>query len=120
MALVRREVRKLFGELAGEEKGHREYPQKLLSRNIAPLELSSTDDYKVGGSIPPDSRHEARRWVRGRGQKALAAMQMYTQLANASGDAEVTKLFTELAEMERGHRARLKDIYVSTAFTEAR
>ncbi len=46
-------------------------------------------------------------------------MQMYTHLANASDDAEVKKLFTELATMERGHKTRLEDIYVNTAFAEA-
>jgi rubrerythrin len=52
-------------------------------------------------------------------KKELAAMQMYSQLANASDDAEVKKLFTELAAMERGHKTRLEDIYVNMAFPEA-
>src|SRR5665647_285017 len=45
-------LKKLFGELAGEEKGHREYLQKLLSRDITSLGFSATKDYKVGDSIP--------------------------------------------------------------------
>ena len=46
-------------------------------------------------------------------------MQMYTGLANATDDAEQKKLFTELAAMERGHKARLEDIYTNMAFPEA-
>jgi rubrerythrin len=115
-------LKKLFGELAGEEKGHREYLQKLLSRDITSLGFSSTKDYKVGDSIPTPPLTPDMKPVDGLVvaiKKELAAMQMYTQLANASDDAEVKKLFTELATMERGHKTRLEDIYVNTAFAEA-
>lgn len=115
-------LKTLFGELAGEEKGHREYLQKLLSRDITSLGFSSTKDYKVGDSIPTPPLTPDMKPVDGLVvaiKKELAAMQMYTQLANASDDAEVKKLFTELATMERGHKTRLEDIYVNTAFAEA-
>jgi rubrerythrin len=115
-------LKKLFGELAGEEKGHREYLQKLLSRDITSLGFSTTKDYKVGDSIPTPPLTPDMKPVDGLVvaiKKELAAMQMYTQLANASDDAEVKKLFTELATMERGHKTRLEDIYVNTAFAEA-
>ena len=115
-------LKKLFGELAGEEKGHREYLQKLLSREITSLGFSTTKDYKVGDSIPTPPLTPDLKPVDGLVvaiKKELAAMQMYTQLANASDDAEVKKLFTELATMERGHKTRLEDIYVNTAFAEA-
>lgn len=115
-------LKKLFGELAGEEKGHREYLQKLLSRDITSLGFSTTKDYKVGDSIPTPPLTPDLKPVDGLVvaiKKELAAMQMYTQLASASDDAEVKKLFTELATMERGHKTRLEDIYVNTAFAEA-
>lgn len=114
-------LKKLFGELAGEEKEHREYLQKLLSRDITSLGFSTTKDYKVGDSIPTPPLTPDMKPVDGLVvaiKKELAAMQMYTQLANASDDAEVKKLFTELAAMERGHKARLEDIYVNMAFAE--
>lgn len=114
-------LKKLFGELAGEEKGHREYLQKLLSRDITSLGFSATKDYKVGDSIPTPPLTPDMKPVDGLVvaiKKELEAMQMYTQLANASGDAEVKKLFTDLATMERGHKTRLEDIYVNTAFPE--
>jgi rubrerythrin len=46
-------------------------------------------------------------------KKELEAMSMYTQLANLSTDASQKKLFQELASMERGHKARLEDIYTN-------
>ena len=45
-------------------------------------------------------------------------MQMYTQLANTSTDAEQKNIFIELASMERGHKSRLEDIYTNMAFPE--
>jgi len=115
-------LKKLFGELAGEEKGHREYLQKLLSRDITSLGFSSTKDYKVGDTLPTPPLTPDMKPIDGLVvaiKKELAAMQMYSQLANASDDAEVKKLFTELAAMERGHKTRLEDIYVNMAFAEA-
>jgi len=115
-------LKKLFGELAGEEKGHREYLQKLLSRDITSLGFSSTKDYKVGDTLPTPPLTPDMKPIDGLVvaiKKELAAMQMYSQLANASDDAEVKKLFTELAAMERGHKTRLEDIYVNMAFPEA-
>ena len=41
-------------------------------------------------------------------KKELEAMQMYTQLANLSTDTEQKLLFSELANMESGHKARLR------------
>ncbi|NLX50423.1 MAG: ferritin family protein [Methanospirillum sp.] len=115
-------LKKLFGELAGEEKGHREYLQKLLTKDIKSLGFSSTKDYKVGDSLPTPALTPDLSPVDGLVvaiKKELAAMQMYTQLAAASDDAEVKKLFTDLATMERGHKTRLEDLYVNAAFTES-
>ncbi|MGZ4865469.1 MAG: ferritin family protein [Halobacteriota archaeon] len=51
-------------------------------------------------------------------KKELQAMQMYTQLATLSVDAEQELLFSQLASMERGHKARLEDLYVEMSFPE--
>ena len=74
-------LKKLFGELAGEEKGHREYLQKLLSRDITSLGFSATKDYKVGDSIPTPPLTPDMKPVDGLVvaiKKDPAAMQMYT------------------------------------------
>ena len=51
--------------------------------------------------------------------KEREAMQMYTQLTKVNSDPEQQKLFNELAAMERGHQARLEDIYTNMAFPES-
>ncbi|HIH03128.1 MAG TPA: ferritin family protein [Methanoregulaceae archaeon] len=114
-------LKSLFRELAGEETSHREFLQKLLSKDVASLGFSTTKDYKVGDSIPTPPLTPDMKPVDGLVvaiKKELEAMQMYTALANVSEGAEQKKLFTELATMERGHKARLEDIYVNTAYAE--
>ena len=51
-------------------------------------------------------------------KKELEAMQMYSQLAGLSTETEQKFLFTQLANMESGHKARLEDLYTNMAFPE--
>jgi len=52
-------------------------------------------------------------------KKKLEAMQRYTQLANLSSSTEQKLLFSQLANMESGHKARLEDLYTEMVFPEA-
>ncbi|HPD51657.1 MAG TPA: ferritin family protein, partial [Methanoculleus sp.] len=52
-------------------------------------------------------------------KKELQAAQMYSRLARASADAEQKMVFEQLANMEKGHKARLEDIYTNMAYPEA-
>ena len=55
-------------------------------------------------------------WYNGQAEEA---MNLYEKVAGASADPDQKKVFTELAKMERGHKARLEDIYTNSAFAEA-
>jgi rubrerythrin len=114
-------LKKLFAELAGDEKKHREFLQGLLAKEPKSLKFDATRDYKVGDSLPTPVLDANMKPVDGLAlaiKKELQAMQMYTQLASSSADAEQKRLFTELASMERGHKSRLEDIYTNMAFPE--
>ncbi len=114
-------LRNLFGELAGEEKKHRELLQQFLTKDIADIHFQASKDYKVADTLqtpkltddltPKDGIVIAIK-------KEQAAMDQYTELATLSTDAEQERLFAELASMERGHKARLEDIYTNMAFPE--
>lgn len=115
-------LKNLFNELAGEESKHRKTLEALLLKEPGKLGFDTKRDYKVADTleVPPlsadlkplDGLVIAIR-------KELDAMQMYTQLANLSLDPEQMELFGSLAAMERGHKARLEDIYTNMAFPEA-
>lgn len=114
-------LKDLFAELAGEEKKHREFLQAFLTKDASKMKFAAGHDYKVGDALPtPDLTPDLKPLdglvlaIR----KELDAMQMYTRFASAAADIETQLLFSQLANMERGHKARLEDIYTNMAFPE--
>jgi rubrerythrin len=114
-------LKSLFAELAGEEKKHREFLQGMLTKDIAKMKFDASHDYKVADAIPVPELSVDMKPIEGivvAIKKELQAMQMYTQLANLAKDNETQLLFSQLANMERGHKARLEDLYTNMAFPE--
>jgi len=115
-------LKKLFAELAGEEKKHREFLQDFLAKEGKSLKFDAKVDYKVGDSLPTPPITPDLKPLEGLVlaiKKELEAMQMYTRLAAASTDAQQQMLFIGLADMEKTHKARLEDIYTNMAFPES-
>ncbi|HNJ81378.1 MAG TPA: ferritin family protein, partial [Methanoregulaceae archaeon] len=86
------------------------------------LKISASKDYKIADSVKAPTLSADLKPLDGivlAIKKELEAMQMYTQLADAQTDPEQKNLFTDLAAMERGHKARLEDIYTNMAFPES-
>jgi len=46
------------------------------------------------------------------------AMQMYQALADSSTSEDQKKMFLALANMERGHKVKLEELYTSMAYPE--
>ena len=114
-------LKDLFTELAGEEKKHREFLQAFLAKDVSSMKFAAGHDYKVGDALPSPKLTLDLSPLEGMVvaiKKELEAMQMYTQFANAAADTETQLLFSQLANMERGHKARLEDIYTNMAFPE--
>ncbi|MEN6444262.1 MAG: ferritin family protein [Methanoregula sp.] len=115
-------LKKLFGELAGEEKQHREFLQGMLAKDVVKMHFDAKADYKVADTLKSPPLTADMKPVDGLVvaiKKELEAMQMYTQLANLSTVTEQKFLFSQLANMESGHKARLEDLYIEMAFPEA-
>jgi len=115
-------LKKLFDELAGEEKKHREFLQAFLTKDASKMHFDPKKDYKVGDALPTPKLTVDLKPLDGLViaiKKELEAMQMYTQLANSSTNVEQQLLFSQLANMERGHKTRLEDLYTEMAFPEA-
>jgi rubrerythrin len=114
-------LKKLFSELAGEEKQHREFLQGMLSKDVAAMHFEAKKDYKVVNAMPSPPLTADMKPIDGLVvsiKKELEAMQMYSQLASLSTDTEQKLLFSQLANMESGHKARLEDLYTNMAFPE--
>ena len=115
-------LKNLFLELAEDEKGHREYLQGLLLRGPKELHFVAASDYRVTDAIEEPTLSADMKPLEGLVlaiKKELHAAQMYTRLAGASADADQKMIFSQLANMERGHKARLEDIYTNMAYPEA-
>ncbi|KLK87349.1 ferritin [Methanoculleus sediminis] len=115
-------LKDLFNELAGEESQHRKTLEGFLTKEPAKLGFNTQRDYKVAQTLETPPLSADLKPLDGLViaiRKELDAMQMYTQLASLSLDPEQMELFESLAAMERGHKARLEDIYTNMAFPEA-
>jgi len=114
-------LKDLFAELAGEEKKHRELLQGMLKKDISKMKFDPSHDYKVADTLASPTLSVNMKPLEGLViaiKKELEAMQMYTQLGKLATDTETQFLFSQLANMERGHKARLEDIYTTMAFPE--
>ena len=114
-------LKDLFAELAGEEKKHRELLQGMVTKDISKMKFDPSHDHKVADTLPSPKLSVDMKPLDGLVvaiKKELEAMQMYTQLAKLATDTETQFLFSQLANMERGHKARLEDIYTNMAFPE--
>lgn len=95
----------IFDELAGEEKKHRLFLQAFLAKDVSKMKFDVKADYKAVDALPTPKLSMDLKPLEGLViaiKKELDAMQMYTQLAN----------------MEKTHKARLEDIYTNMAFVE--
>ncbi len=114
-------LKALFQELADEEKKHRKLLEGLLVRP-RPLYFDETKDYKVSETVDKPKLTLEMKPV---DAMALAmkneeeAMQMYSKLADASGEPEQKDLFRSLSAMELSHKRKLEDVYTNMAFPEA-
>ncbi len=114
-------LKNIFAELAGDELNHRDFLQGIMAKGPGSLQVEEAQDYKIADTIESPALSINLKPIDGITlaiRKELDAMQMYTQLSQVAGNSEEKKTFLELAKMERGHKARLEDIYTSMAFPE--
>jgi rubrerythrin len=114
-------LKKIFSDLAREERTHRETLEDFLTRPTKEFHFDESRDYKVSETLetedltidmkPTDAIALAIK-------KEEGARDMYLALADCSTDADQKKIFTNLANMESGHKAQLEDLYTNMAFPE--
>ena len=115
-------IKSIFNKLAEDEQGHQRTLEAFLTKTSEKMHFSESKDYKIVDALPTPSLTADLKPVEGiiiAIKNELEAMQMYTQLANASTDATQKNIFLELAAMERGHKSNLEDIYTNMAFPES-
>ena len=114
-------MKRIFAELAGDESGHRDFLDGIISKAPNALNIDETADYKIAETLEVPPLTMDLKPVDGIAlaiRKELDAMQMYTRLSQIAIDPDEKKIFLELAKMEKGHKTRLEDIYTNMAFPE--
>jgi rubrerythrin len=113
-------LKKIFAELAEEEAKHRKFLEGFASGKTQ-IHFDESKDYKVSQTI-----EKPRLSLSMKPADAIAlavkeeeeAMDMYTEIAGCSTDAEQKKMFQSLATMERGHKVKLEETFTNMAFPE--
>lgn len=115
-----RSLKDIFTELAEEEKKHKSTLEGYLT-DLKPMAFDAKRDYKISETV---QRPPLTLEMKPADAIALAmkneedAMNMYTALAENSSDPEQKGAFQSLAAMEKGHKAKLEDLYTNMAFPE--
>lgn len=114
-------ARKVFAELAHEEEGHK--------KSFEHLDLAMAHDYKIVDR--PDMRladymvHTPLRddftyveILRYAMKTEEDAYKLYAEVAAATDDARLKKMLQVLADIEKGHKRRIEDLYDEHVLTE--
>jgi len=114
-------VAAIFEQLAKEENDHRNVLETFRFNPLARVEFARAQDYRVSEQEeePPLSFEmgpkEALQLAMKKEQRAAEA---YRRLAAACKNSEFGRVYLELAEMERGHKCRLEELFVNAAYPE--
>ncbi len=115
-------MKKTFQELADEESGHKALLEGYLSNEMKDIKFNEESDYKVAETVEAPQTLSTdmafKDAIALAMKKEQEAMEMYQQFAEASEGAKQRETFLELVKMEKGHKAKLEDIYTNTAFVE--
>ena len=114
-------VKKIFGNLAEEEQGHRETLEGFLTQPVKSFHFDEAKDYKVSDTLDVQELTIDMKPADGIAlaiKKEEGSRDMYLALADVCSDPEQKKIFTNLANMESGHKAQLEDLYTNMAFPE--
>ncbi len=114
-------VKEIFAQLSRQEDGHRHRLQTFKSDPMAKVEFKRVTDYGVAEEQDWPKLSLAMKPADAIGlsiKKEQAAMESYQALAASMENEEFKKLFTELAEMERGHKVSLEKLFVNVAYPE--
>lgn len=115
-------LKELFGEFAREELEHKKLLESYIAEDsVKKLTFQIAEDYQIAETV---DKPKLSLDMKPAEAVALAmkeeqeAMELYLRLANVSMDPEQKNIFMKLAEMEKGHKAKLEAVYTNMAYVE--
>ena len=113
--------RKMFEEMAADEAGHKQVFSRIetatlhqqASNKIPDMRLS---DYMTDIPLRPDMSYD--EILRNAIKTEESAWKLYSAAAEMTDDPQLKKTLLVFADVERGHKKRLEDIYDDKVLTE--
>ena len=116
------DVKKVFGELAQEELGHKELLTRFKNDPVLLTKIEvPAQDFKIAEAtdLPKfDINMKPADAIALAMKKEEEAVRFYRGMAAISQDAEVKSQFESLAGMELGHKNRLENVFVGIGYPE--
>ena len=114
-------ARKMFEEMAAEEAGHQKVFSKIdlatvhqqAAARVPDMHLS---EYLTDTPLRPDMTYD--EILRYAIKTEESAWKLYTAAAEMTDDAQLKRTLLTFAEVEKGHKKRLEDIYDEKVLTE--
>lgn len=116
------EVRAIFEEMSRQEEQHRVTLETYRFDPTAVVAFARVEDFGVAEeatTVPLSFELSPREAFQIAMKKEQAALETYLRWARVCQNPELRKVYEELAEMERGHKARIEELFVNAAFPEA-
>jgi rubrerythrin len=114
-------LKDMFLSFSQEEQKHRRILEKLSQDPAAKVNFAKVPDFHVAETVeePPLTPHmnpvDAIALAM---KKEQTAMEHYNQLADTCSDPDLKKIFFELANMERQHKAKMESAFVDIGYPE--
>jgi len=114
-------ARKMFEEIAAEEAGHKEVFSRADLVEAAQQSSGKVPDmklaeYMVDVPLRPDMSYD--EIIRHAMKTEENAYRLYTAAAELTDDPKLKKTLLAFADVEKGHKRRLEDIYDERVMTE--
>lgn len=114
-------LKELFLSFSEEELKHRRILEKLSEAPETAGHFSKVPDFHVAETVPEPALSAEMKPVDAVAlamKKEQAAMEHYSQMADMCNDPDKKKLFYELADMEREHKAKMERVFVDIGYPE--
>jgi len=114
-------LKKMFAQLAEDERGHKRILEKILTSDSIKQYFKDSVDFKVSETV---DKPALTTKMKPADAIALAmkneeyAMRQYQQMADVCDDSEKKRVFEDLAAMERGHKQKMEKAFVDIGYPE--
>ena len=115
-------LKEMFKEFADEELSHKKILERFREQKDMNIQFTKAPDFHVSETV--DSSEKLSILMKPADAIAVAmkqeeiAMRHYSELAEVCTDPDQEKVFRELAEMERGHKAKMESAFVDVGYPE--